>query len=316
MPNGLKFANTIPTVKMALGENVKQSNWGEQYNIRYPQSRQGVESILRDVYQAAREYGEDWKKFNALPSKEKERTIPPRRDLNLEATLEIINNRMLIHCHSYVYTEILMLMRLAEEFGFRVQNFTHVTEGYKVADEMAKHGATASSIVDWWAYKFEVYDAIPHNPAIMNERGVVTSINSDSPELGRRLAHETAKSIMYGGMSQLDAIKMATINPAKQLKIDDRVGSIKVGKDADMVIWNGNPLSIYSKPEMTLIDGRIYFDLATDLAARVRDPGGESESRTESCCPRRSKHAGLVATATNRLNARLIAKINSTTGRS
>jgi imidazolonepropionase-like amidohydrolase len=266
---GLKFANTIPTVKMALGENVKQSNWGEQYNIRYPQSRQGVESILRDVYQAAREYGDDWKKFNALPSKEKDRTIPPRRDLNLEATLEIINNRMLIHCHSYVYTEILMLIRLAEEFGFKVQNFTHVTEGYKVADEMAKHGATASSIVDWWAYKFEVYDAIPHNPAIMNERGVVTSINSDSPELGRRLAHETAKSIMYGGMSQLDAIKMATINPAKQLKIDDRVGSIKVGKDADMVIWNGNPLSIYSKPEMTLIDGRVYFELATDLAARV-----------------------------------------------
>ncbi|MBK7142339.1 MAG: amidohydrolase family protein [bacterium] len=265
----LKFANTIPTVKMALGENVKQSNWGEQYSIRYPQSRQGVESILRDVYQAAREYGDDWKKYNALPAREKERTIPPRRDLNLEATLDIITNKMLIHCHSYVYTEILMLMRLAEEFGFKVQNFTHVTEGYKVADEMAKHGATASSIVDWWAYKFEVYDAIPHNPAMMNERGIITSINSDSPELGRRLAHEAAKSIMYGGMSELDAIKMVTINPAKQLKIDDRVGSIKVGKDADLVVWNGNPLSIYSKPEMTLIDGRVYFDIETDLKARV-----------------------------------------------
>ncbi len=264
----LKFANVTPTVKMALGENVKQSNWGEQYTIRYPQSRLGVESILRDVYQAAREYGDDWKKYNALSAKEKERTIPPRRDLNLEATLDIITNRMLVHCHSYVYTEILMLMRLAEEFGFKIQNFTHVTEGYKVADELVNHGATASSIVDWWAYKFEVYDAIPYNQAIMNERGVVTSINSDSPELGRRLAHEAAKSIMYGDMSQIDAIKMVTINPAKQLKIDDRVGSIKVGKYADMVIWNGNPLSIYSKPEMTLIDGRVYFSLESDLAAR------------------------------------------------
>ncbi|MCM2271091.1 MAG: amidohydrolase family protein [candidate division Zixibacteria bacterium] len=266
---GLKFANTTPSVKMALGENVKQSNWGAQYTVRYPQSRMGVETILKDVFQAAREYESDWKAYNALGAKEKERTIPPRRDLNLEATLEIVSDRTRIHCHSYVYTEILMLMRLAEEFGFTVQTFTHVTEGYKVADELKAHGASASSIVDWWAYKFEVYDAIPGNMCIMNNRGVVTSINSDSPELGRRLAHEAAKSVMYCGMSPEDAIKMVTINPAIQLKIDDRVGSIKAGKDGDLVIWNGDPLSIYSKPEMTFIDGRIYFDINTDLKARV-----------------------------------------------
>ena len=267
-PEGLKFTAAPPTIKFALGENVKQSNWGDNYRTRYPQSRMGVETIMEDAFQAAREYEAAWAEYRSLRGSRRERTVPPRRDLQLETLLEILNHERFVHCHSYMQAEILMLMRLAERFGFRIQTFTHVLEGYKVAGEMAAHGAGASSFSDWWAYKFEVYDAIPYNTCLLSERGVVTSINSDSQELIRRLNQEAAKSVQYCGMAPEEAIKLATINPAMQLRVDDRVGSIAVGKDADFVIWNGPPLSVYSHPEQTWIDGTKYFDIETD--ARLR----------------------------------------------
>jgi imidazolonepropionase-like amidohydrolase len=265
----MKFAGVAPTVKFALGENVKQSNWGDNYSVRYPQTRMGVETIIKDEFQAAREYDAEWASYNAMSSGNKRKTVPPRRDLELDAASDIINSRLFIHCHSYQQSEILMLMRLTEQFGCHVQTFTHILEGYKLAPEMAQHGATASGFADWWAYKFEVYDAIPYNSALMASAGIVTSINSDSDDLGRRLNQEAGKAVMYGGMSQEEAIKLATLNPAIQLKIDNRVGSIKVGKDADFVIWNDHPLSIYAKPVQTWIDGKKYFDIKDDAAMRM-----------------------------------------------
>ncbi len=265
----MKFKNAPPTVKFALGENVKHSNFGDKFTVRYPQTRMGVETLIKDECQAAKEYDADWAAYNKLSSGAKKRTIPPRRDLELEAMSDIVNSRMFIHCHSYHQSEILMLMRVAEEYNFHIQTFTHILEGYKVAPEMAKHGAMASTFADWWAYKFEVYDAIPYNMVLLNKAGVVTSINSDNSDIGRRLNQEAAKAVMYGGMSQEEAIKLATLNPAIQLQIDDRVGSIKVGKDADFVIWNNNPLSVYAKAEQTWVDGKKYFDLESDLAMRA-----------------------------------------------
>lgn len=264
----LKYKEASPTIKFALGENVKQSNWGDQYKTRYPQSRMGVKTIIKDEFQAAREYQTDWQKFNALGRKQQETTVPPRRDLGLEAIVEVLNSQRRVHCHAYVQSEILTLMRLAEEFGFVIDVFVHVLEGYKVADEMARHGAGGTAFSDWWAYKFEVYDAIPYNPGLMTERGVLTSVNSDDADLARRLNQEAAKSVMYGGMSEEDAIKLVTINPAIQLGVADRVGSIKVGKDADFVIWSDNPLSIYARTEQTWIEGKRYFDLGTDQKIR------------------------------------------------
>jgi imidazolonepropionase-like amidohydrolase len=266
-PEEMKLAGTPPTVKFALGENVKQSNWGDTYNVRYPQTRMGVETIIKDEFQAAKEYDAKWAEYNAMGGNKKS-TVPPRRDLELEAASDIINSRMFIHCHSYHQSEILMLMRLTEEYGCHVQTFTHILEGFKLAPEMAAHGASGSGFADWWAYKFEVYDAIPYNSVLMANAGVVTSINSDSDDLGRRLNQEAGKAVMYGGMSQEEAIKLATLNPAIQLKIDNRVGSLKVGKDADFVIWNDHPLSVYAKPEQTWIDGKKYFDINDDLAMR------------------------------------------------
>ncbi len=267
-PEEMKFQNAPPTVKFALGENVKQSNWGETFNIRYPQTRMGVEIIIKDEFQAAKEYDAKWAAYNTMSAASKKKSVPPRRDIELDAASDIINSRMFIHCHSYMQPEILMLMRVTEEFGCHVQTFTHILEGYKVAPEMAVHGATASGFADWWAYKFEVYDAIPYNSVLMTNAGVVSSVNSDSDDLGRRLNQEAGKAVMYGGMSQEEAIKLATLNPAIALKIDDRVGSLKVGKDADFVIWNNHPLSIYAKAEQTWVDGRKYFDINDDLAMR------------------------------------------------
>ncbi len=267
-PEEMKFQNAPPTVKFALGENVKQSNFGDVYTVRYPQTRMGVETIIKDEFQAAKEYDAKWAQYNALSSSAKKNAVPPRRDLELDAASDIINSKLFIHCHSYMQSEILMLMRVTEEFGCHVQTFTHILEGYKVAPEMAAHGATASGFSDWWAYKFEVYDAIPYNSVLMTNAGVVSSVNSDSDDLGRRLNQEAGKAVMYGGMSQEEAIKLATLNPAIALKIDDRVGSLKVGKDADFVIWNNHPLSIYAKPEQTWIDGRKYFDINDDLTMR------------------------------------------------
>jgi len=264
----IKYRQAPPSIKFALGENVKQSGWGDQFTTRYPQTRMGVETIIRDAFQTSREYETAWANYTRFGKKDRERTIPPRRNLRWDALVDVMNSKSFITCHAYVQTEVLMLMRLAEQYGFRVPTFIHILEGYKIADEMAAHGAMASSAPDWWAYKFEVYDAIPHNPCILHNHGVVVSINSDSHDMQRRLNQEAAKSVMYCGMSEVDALNMVTINPAKQMKIDQFTGSITVGKDADFVIWNGPPLSVYAHPEQTWVEGRQYFSIEKDLAER------------------------------------------------
>src|ERR1041385_438481 len=259
LPEEMKCEGAIPGIKFALGENPKQSNWGDRFTTRYPQTREGVEQIIRDEFRAALDYEKSWNEF-----KEGKRHIPPHRDLQAETILVILKGKRLVHSHSYRQDEILMLLRVAEDFGFKIGTFQHVLEGYKVADQLAKHGAGASTFSDWWAYKFEVYDAIPYNGALMHDAGVVVSYNSDSDELARRLNTEAAKAVKYGGVSQEEALKFVTINPAKQLRIDKRVGSLEVGKDADFVVWSGNPLSTYSVCEQTWIDGKKYFDRDED----------------------------------------------------
>jgi len=258
-PEEMKFEGAPPTIKFALGENVKQSNWGERYTTRYPQTRMGVEQIMRDEFNAALDYERAWKEYG-----ESESGIPPRKDLELETIVEILRGKRFVHCHSYRQDEILAMMRVAEDFGFRIRVFQHILEGYKVADIMAEHGAGGSSFTDWWAYKFEVYDAIPYNGALMHQEGVLVSFNSDSDELSRRLNTEAAKAVKWGGIPEEEALKFVTINPAKQLMVDKRVGSLEPGKDADFVIWNGSPLSTYTMCEQTWIDGRKYFDREED----------------------------------------------------
>ncbi|MEZ5328309.1 MAG: amidohydrolase family protein [Verrucomicrobiales bacterium] len=255
---GLKFAGAKPGVKFALGENVKQSNW-RNATTRYPQTRMGVEQVMKDTFLAARNY----EKQRASGSR-----VPFRRDLRMDAALEILNGERIVHIHSYRQDEILMFVRLAEQFNFTVATFQHVLEGYKVADAIAGIQAGGSSFSDWWAYKFEVYDAIPFNGAIMHNAGVLTSFNSDDAELGRRMNAEAAKAVKYGGVPEELALQFVTLNSAKQLRIDDHVGSLEVGKDADFVIWSGHPLSTYSRAEQTWIDGIRYFSLEDDAALR------------------------------------------------
>ncbi|NIK72610.1 imidazolonepropionase-like amidohydrolase [Thermonema lapsum] len=246
-------------IKFALGENVKQSNWGDAYRVRFPQTRMGVEQVMVDAFTRALQYAKE--KEEAAKSKGKKVV---RTDLELETLLEILNKKRFITCHSYVASEITMLMRVAERFGFRVNTFTHILEGYKVADKMKAHAAGASTFSDWWAYKNEVKDAIPYNAAIMHKVGLTVAINSDDAEMGRRLNQEAAKVVKYGGVSEEDALKMVTLNPAKLLHLDQRMGSIKVGKDADLVIWSDHPLSIYAKAEKTFVDGRLMYDIDED----------------------------------------------------
>jgi N-acetylglucosamine-6-phosphate deacetylase len=251
--DGLKFTEAPQGVKFALGENVKQSNW-ENANNRYPQTRMGVEQLYRDSFEAARDYA---RKMDAW--KLNRRGLPPRRDLELDALREILDGDRWIHCHSYRQDEILALLRILKQYEITIGTFQHILEGYKVADEMAKAGAMASAFSDWWAYKFEVYDAIPHAGALMHKQGVVVSFNSDDGELARHLNQEAAKAVKYGGVPREEALKFVTLNPAKQLRIDHLVGSVEVGKHADFVIWNGDPLSNFSRCEQTWIDGRCYF---------------------------------------------------------
>ncbi len=260
---GLKFAGAKPGIKFALGENVKQSNW--EGNDRYPQTRMGVEQILRDGFEAARHYQKKWADYRANPKTAAE----PRRDLQLDTLVEILEKKRVVHIHSYRGDEILMFVRTAQEFGFTVATFQHVLEGYKVADAIASIGAGGSTFSDWWAYKMEVYDAIPTNAALMHKAGVLTTLNSDSNELARRLNTEAAKTVRYGGMSETDAMNFVTLNAAKQLRIDDKVGSLEVGKDADFVIWNQSPLSSTVRAEQTWIDGRKYYDISTDTALKA-----------------------------------------------
>ncbi|MGB1451671.1 MAG: amidohydrolase, partial [Marinirhabdus sp.] len=253
--DALLYDNSPKFIKFALGENVKQSNW-QSFN-RFPQTRMGVEQLYVNYFNRAKEY-----------SAKKKSGQPFRKDEEMEVLAEILNGERFISCHSYVQSEINMLMKVAERFNFRVNTFTHILEGYKVADKMKEHGVGASTFSDWWAYKFEVNDAIPYNAAIMAAQGVTVAINSDDAEMSRRLNQEAAKSVKYGGMSEEEAWKMVTINPAKLLHINDRVGSIKEGKDADLVLWSGHPLSVYAKAERTMIEGRTFFDIEKDAELR------------------------------------------------
>ena len=251
----LVYDNTPKFIKFALGENVKQSR--SRFNVRFPQSRMGVEQVFMDYFSRAKAYDELKKSGK-----------PYRKDTEMEVLAEILNKERFISCHSYVQSEINMLMKVAEQFDFNINTFTHILEGYKVADKMKAHGVGGSTFSDWWAYKYEVNDAIPYNAAIMHNVGVVTAINSDDAEMSRRLNQEAAKSVKYGNVSEEDALKFVTLNPAKLLHLDDRVGSIKVGKDADVVLWSDHPLSIYAKAEKTIIEGTTYFDIEKDKQMR------------------------------------------------
>jgi imidazolonepropionase-like amidohydrolase len=266
--DSLIFEGAPPGIKFALGENVRRTNSpmlpGRER--RYPFTRMGVEALLRDAFTRAREYQQEWKAYETARANTRRgqpAPLPPKRDLQLDALVEVLEGTRLVHAHSYRADEILMMLGIAEEFGFRVASFQHVLEGYKVADELAAAGSGASTFADNWAYKMEAWDAIPHNAAIMAERGVRVSINSDSDERARRLYQEAAKAMHYGGVSEEEALRMITLNAAWQLGIDDRVGSIDVGKDADLAIFNGHPFAPGSRVEMTLVDGRTFFDRST-----------------------------------------------------
>ncbi len=257
---GLKFKDWTGQIKFALGENVKRSSAQPQAQIRYPDTRMGVEQVLEDAFTRARQYEREWKAYDAGNRK----GVAPRKDLELDALVEILNNKRHITCHSYVQSEINMALHMGEKMGYKYNTFTHILEGYKVADKMKLHGANASTFSDWWNYKMEVTDAIPFNAYLMKMAGLNVAINSDDAEMARRLNQEAAKSVKYGGMSEEEALQMVTINPAKMLHVDDKVGSLKLGKDADVVVWNDNPLSIYAKSLYTIVDGTVYFDREKD----------------------------------------------------
>lgn len=261
-PEDMKIKDTDGFIKFALGENVKRAGG----TGRFPQTRMGVEQVYYDAFIRAKEYQKAKDVFASLSDKQKLKTgaEAPRVDLELETLTEILNQKRFISCHSYIQSEINMLMSVGDSMGFRVNTFTHILEGYKVADKMKKHGAGGSTFSDWWAYKFEVNDAIPYNGAIMHKQGITVAFNSDDAEMGRRLNQEAAKAVKYGGVSEEEALKFVTLNPAKLLHIDDKMGSIKVGKDACVVLWSDNPLSIYAKVEKTLIDGVVYYDSEKD----------------------------------------------------
>ena len=255
-PEKMKFDRWDPFIKFALGENVKQSNWDvpDNQRIRFPQSRMGVEQVYEDHFNRAKDYG-------ALRKSGK----PFRKDIELECLADILEKKCFITCHSYVQSEITMLLRVAEKYNVKVNTFTHILEGYKVADKMAKHGVAAAAFSDWWSYKYEVYEAIPQNATMMHQQGVLTAINSDDAEMARRLNQEAGKTMMYSGLTdEAEVFKFVSLNPAKMLHVDNRVGSLKVGKDADVVMWSDNPLSIYAKAEQTYVDGIKFFDREED----------------------------------------------------
>ena len=265
----LPFEGALPGIKFALGENPKRSNFSiPGQPRRYPSTRMGVEETIRGAFSEARDYKKAWEDYNKRIGAGEKNLIAPRRDLRLEPLVEVLEGKRYVHSHCYREDEILMLLRVAKEFGFKVRTFQHVLEGYKVADELAAAGAGASTFSDWWSYKVEAYDAIPYNAALMTRRGVVVSINSDDAEEATHLNQEAAKSMKFGGLSHDEALKMVTLNPAMQLGIDKRVGTIDVGKDADLAIYNHDPLSAYAVVQKTVIDGRVYFDRQRDIAER------------------------------------------------
>ncbi len=267
----LKFVGWPGQIKFALGENVKRSNFNVPGgNNRYPDTRMGVEQVLIDAFTRAKDYKKEWTEYNTAREKLTKEKKPlgalqiPRRDLELEALVEVMDKKRFITCHSYVQSEINTAMKVAEQMGYTVNTFTHILEGYKVADKMLKHGAFVSTFSDWWAYKMEVEDAIPYNAAIMQKVGLTVAINSDDAEMARRLNQEAGKIVKYGGVTEEEALKMVTLNPAIMLHVDDKTGSLKAGKDGDVVLWSDNPLSIYAKSLYTIVDGTVYFDRVKD----------------------------------------------------
>jgi imidazolonepropionase-like amidohydrolase len=265
-PEELLFEGALPGIKFALGENVTDKRGAPRTPpVRYPTTRQGVEYVIRDAFTRAKVYQKAWQDYTQKKASGAD-ALAPRRDLQLDALVEVLEGKRLVHAHSYRADEILMLIRVADEMGFKITTFQHVLEGYKVAKEIAAHGAGASTFSDWWGYKIEAEDAIPYNAAIMTRKGVLVSINSDDAEQARRLNNEAAKTVRYGGLTDDEALATVTINPAKQLKIENRVGSLEVGKDADIVIWNHHPLSTAAIADRVYIDGIAYYDRVKDLA--------------------------------------------------
>lgn len=271
---GILFEGAKPGIKFALGENPKRQGMssgtrtgGAPQYLRYPGTRMGVEDVIRQAFNDAKIYQAEWKSYNDRKARG-ESPIPPKRDLKLDALVEVLEGKRLVHAHCYRADEILMLLRVADEFGFKIKTLQHVLEGYKVAKEIKEHGAGASTFSDWWAYKVEAFDAIPYNAAIMVKKGVLVSLNSDSGELMRRLNTEAGKTMKYGGLTETEALSLITINPAKQLDLDNRIGSIEPGKDADLVIYDKHPLSSFAKVQKVLIDGSVYFERDRDLTER------------------------------------------------
>jgi imidazolonepropionase-like amidohydrolase len=257
------------TIKFALGENPKSANFRppEGQARQYPATRMGVEEVIRKSFTDARDYMAAWEEYEAK-RKRNEAAIPPRKDILMDTMADILRGNIDVHAHCYRSDEIMMLLRLSQEMGFKIRELQHVLEGYKVAREIAAAGTGGGTFIDWWGYKAEAYDATPYNVALMVRNGVLTSVNSDSDELARHLNHDAAKAMKYGGLTEEEALKVCTINPATQLRLDKRIGSIEVGKDADLAIWNGHPLSIYSRVDTTFIEGEIYFDRQRDLQQR------------------------------------------------
>ncbi len=281
---GIVFQGAKPGLKFALGENPKRAGSSPQIQ-RYPATRMGVEDVIRQAFTEAKIYREQWSDYQAKIQRG-ERAIPPRKDLKLEPLLEVLDGSRLAHVHCYRADEILMILRVAEEAGFKVKTLIHVLEGYKVMDEILKHGAGPTTFSDWWAYKMEAWDAIPYNAALMVRKGLLVSLNSDDAELMRHLNQEAAKTIKYGGLSEEEALSLITINPARQLEIDARVGSIEPGKDADLTIYDKHPLSNYAKVQKVYIDGEVYFDRDKELAGRA-----EKEARRKALLEAARKEA-------------------------
>ena len=259
----LKIEGQVGFLKHALGENVKR-NTG-----RYPNTRMGVDQIIRDAYYRAEDYNNKWKAWNLMKPAEKVGKIPPRRDLELDPIVDVLEKRSFIECHTYVQSEGTMIMNLAKDFGLKVNSLIHFNEGYKIADQIRENEAGASVFADWWDYKYEVYEGITYNAALLMSQGVLTCLHSDDAEMGRRLNQEAGKIVKYGGVNEIEALKLVTLNPAKLLHLDDRMGSIKVGKDADLVLWTDHPLSIYARANKTMVDGIIYFD--EDLDKKMKE---------------------------------------------
>jgi len=267
----MRVSDAPRTIKFALGENPKRANSGARPGVqpRFPATRMGVEEVIREAFTQGREYIKQWDDYEAA-KKRGEDPLPPRRDLKLEAMADVLRGKIDIHSHCYRADEIVMLMRLCEEFGVQVHTLQHVLEGYKVAPEIAKHGASASILPDWWAYKMEAYDAIPYNAAIMARRGITVAIHSDSNEHARRFYQEAGKMMKYGDLTEEEALRLVTLNAAIEIRLDHRIGSIDVGKDADIVLFNGHPFSVYSRPEMTMIEGEVFFDRKQDIEMRAK----------------------------------------------